>query len=206
MNWPGVSTFIESGKNKMSADSHVLPQAIVLANTGIHVLDEGLRTVQTTGWMHNHMRMWVAGTTCNVAHTHWKLPAKWLYYHLLDGDLASNTLSWQWIAGTFSHKQYIANQENINKYSRTEQHGTWLDVSYETLANMPTPEALGAREYELVLSQTAPGSPVPEPDSVIGSEPLRKKIGLRSLWNGQCRRIAGNLFNTGQINWVLMSG
>ena len=168
---------------QMSADSHVLPQAIVLANTGIHVLDEGLRTVQTTGWMHNHMRMWVAGTTCNVAHTHWKLPAKWLYFHLLDGDLASNTLSWQWIAGTFSHKQYIANQENINKYSRTEQHGTWLDVSYETLANMPTPEALGAREYELVLSQTAPGSSVPEPDSVIGSEPLRKKFGLRSLWN-----------------------
>jgi len=172
--------FFDMYHPQAGAESNLLPSAILAANTGIDVLDEGLKEVQRTGLMHNHMRMWVAGIVCNVAHTDWKLPAKWLYYHLLDGDLASNTLSWQWIAGTFSNKQYIANQDNLNKYSRSLQQGTWLDVSYETLAELPTPEVLRPRENELELMQSVPGLKPTE----NGQEQLkRRKIGLRSLWN-----------------------
>ena len=65
-----------------------------------------------------------------------------MYYHLLDADWASNALSWQWVAGTNSHKKYIANQENINKYCHTSQSGTYLDTSYEILSSMPTPHVL----------------------------------------------------------------
>ena len=43
--------------------------------------------------------------------------ANWMYFYLLDGDLASNSLSWQWICGANSNKKYIANQDNINKYT-----------------------------------------------------------------------------------------
>ena len=73
---------------------------------------------------------------CNIAGTKWQAGAAWMYYHLLDGDLASNTLSWQWVAGTFSSKKYFANQENLNKYgnSQDRQFGTFLDKSYEDLS------------------------------------------------------------------------
>jgi deoxyribodipyrimidine photo-lyase len=80
--------------------------------------------------------MWLAMLICNIAGTKWETGAAWMYYHLLDGDLASNTLSWQWVAGTFSSKKYFANQENLNKYgnSQDRQYGTILDKSYEDLA------------------------------------------------------------------------
>lgn len=54
--------------------------------------------------------------TCTIAQPHWLNPARWMNCHLLDGDLASNMLSWQWVASSFSSKKYYANQENINKY------------------------------------------------------------------------------------------
>jgi deoxyribodipyrimidine photo-lyase len=89
--------------------------------------------------------MYTAFLTANLAGAHWRLPAQWMYAHLLDGDWGSNALSWQWVAGTFSNKKYIANQENINRYTQTNQRGTYLDVDYESLAIAPVPEDLKAQ-------------------------------------------------------------
>jgi deoxyribodipyrimidine photo-lyase len=70
------------------------------------------------------------------------LPAKWMYYYLLDADWASNACSWQWVCGAFSNKKYFANQENINKFCHTSQKGTFLDVAYEAFEMMPVPHVL----------------------------------------------------------------
>jgi deoxyribodipyrimidine photo-lyase len=86
--------------------------------------------------------MYTAALSTNVAKSHWLLPARWMYYHLLDADWGSNALSWQWVAGSFSNKKYIANQENINRYCHSQQKNTFLDISYEILAEMPVPEIL----------------------------------------------------------------
>lgn len=169
--------FTDVRQAQARVQSQDMPCAILSATTGIQTLDRGIQCLIETGWMHNHLRMWVAGTTCNIAQTAWRTPAAWMYYHLLDGDLASNTLSWQWIAGTFSHKRYIANQDNINKYSKSRQQGTCLDVDYETLADMPVPEVLQARLSELDLPQELPGEPVPQS--------LSGRFALRSIWNLQ---------------------
>jgi deoxyribodipyrimidine photo-lyase len=73
-----------------------------------------------------------------------------MYYNLLDGDWASNALSWQWVADTFSSKKYIANQENINTYTNSKQRGTYLDTIYEVIANAKPPtELLEASILEL---------------------------------------------------------
>jgi deoxyribodipyrimidine photo-lyase len=119
-----------------------MPAAIINANTGIDVIDKGIITLFETGYMHNHLRMYTASITCNIARANWQLPAQWMYYHLLDGDLASNTCSWQWVAGSFSSKQYYCNQENINKYTSSKQTGTFLDTSYEALPNIEIPSIL----------------------------------------------------------------
>lgn len=122
--------------------SHNIPKAIVEADTGIKVVDEAIESLYTTGYMHNHMRMYVASICCNIAKCHWLSPARWMYSHLLDGDLASNQLSWQWVAGAFSNKKYYANQGNINKFFNSNQKGTFLDVEYSEFSEMAVPKKL----------------------------------------------------------------
>jgi deoxyribodipyrimidine photo-lyase len=119
-----------------------IPAAVLESETGIRSLDTFLATFPQRGYLHNHLRMYLAAITCNVGKYHWSEPAAWLYYHLLDGDLASNALSWQWCAGTFSNKLYYVNQENVNKYTGSKQQGTFLDFSYEELTFRGVPEEL----------------------------------------------------------------
>jgi len=126
--------------------NHLIPEAIVKANTGISGIDQAIEELYQSGYMHNHCRMYTAFVVCNVAQSHWLLPAKWMYFHLLDGDWASNACSWQWVAGANSNKKYVANQENINRYTRTNQTETFLDCSYESLAEMDIPSELMATQ------------------------------------------------------------
>ena len=77
-----------------------LPADIREGCTGVPVVDEAVRTLHATGTLHNHARMWLASYVVHVRKVHWRCGADWLYGHLLDGDLASNHLSWQWVAGT----------------------------------------------------------------------------------------------------------
>jgi deoxyribodipyrimidine photo-lyase len=120
-------------------EHRALPKVLIDANTSIEAIDKGIEELQETGMMHNHMRMYTAFLACNTGRAHWSAPAQWMYYHLLDGDWASNALSWQWVAGSFSSKKYIANQENINNYTRSTQRGTYIDLSYEALAELEMP-------------------------------------------------------------------
>ncbi len=118
--------------------------AIALANacTGITAIDQAIKNLNLRGYMHNHLRMYTAAIACNMAKSHWKEPARWMYYHLFDGDWASNALSWQWVAGANSNKKYVANQDNVNKYCYTNDQGTFLDVAYEAFDTFSIPEIL----------------------------------------------------------------
>ncbi|MEY2596582.1 MAG: hypothetical protein RI965_1854 [Bacteroidota bacterium] len=140
-------------KNKQEEVSNWgIPISINNAQTSIHAIDEGIRKLKTEGSMHNHLRMYIAFLSCNLGNSHWYHPAQWMYYYLLDGDWGSNALSWQWVAGTFSNKKYIANQENINHYTGTNQTNTFLDISYEVLQNLSTPAEL--KNHEIIDFET----------------------------------------------------
>jgi len=135
--------------------NHEIPVEVVNANTGITGIDQAIQRLYSTGYMHNHCRMYTASVVCNIARSHWLHPARWMYYHLLDGDWASNACSWQWVAGANSSKKYYANQENINKYTSTSQTSTWLDTSYEALEQMEVPNQLQALQ-RVVLETVLP--------------------------------------------------
>jgi len=143
--------------------SHNIPKAIVEADTGINVVDEAIKTLYTNGYMHNHMRMYVASICCNISKCHWLTPARWMYSHLLDGDLASNQLSWQWVTGAFSNKKYYANQGNINKFFDSDQTGTFLDVDYSEFPSMEIPKKL-EETVEFENSTKLPDTNKPELD------------------------------------------
>jgi deoxyribodipyrimidine photo-lyase len=67
--------------------------------TGIPIIDAGMRQLWQHGWMHNRVRMIVASFLCKNLRLHWLHGARWFWDTLLDADLASNTLGWQWSAG-----------------------------------------------------------------------------------------------------------
>ncbi len=136
----GIQTDLKNTQIPIS--NYEIPTAIVEATTGITAVDSAIKELYITGYMHNHMRMYIASICCNVAHSHWLEPARWMYAHLLDGDLASNQLSWQWVAGAFSNKKYYANQENINHFFNSTQKDTFLDIDYEQFAQIKTPKVL----------------------------------------------------------------
>jgi deoxyribodipyrimidine photo-lyase len=68
--------------------------------------------------------------------------SRWLYYHLRDGDLASNMLSWQWIAGTNAGKRYVANQAVIDGCSDVKQGKSYLSIPREEVGEGAIPEVL----------------------------------------------------------------
>lgn len=141
-----------------------VPVAIDTASTGINAIDTLIKKFYKTGYMHNHVRMYIGSVTCNVGKVYWKQPSQWLYYHLLDGDIASNTCSWQWVAGSFSRKKYYCNQANVNRYTKSKQRGTFLDKPYPELVKMKVPGAL-QKTARLKLITSLPQTKLPVIDS-----------------------------------------
>jgi deoxyribodipyrimidine photo-lyase len=95
-----------------------LPEEIFGGYTGLKCMDEFSRELRETGYLHNHARMWLAAYIIHWRRVKWQAGARWFLTHLLDGDPASNNLSWQWVASTFSHKPYYFNRENLEKFTR----------------------------------------------------------------------------------------
>jgi len=97
-----------------------LCKAIQRGDTGLPCMDDFISSLQTQGYLHNHARMWLAAYIVHWLKNDWQLAADWMHDLLIDGDYASNHLSWQWVASTFSHKPYFFNQENLAKYTNQQ--------------------------------------------------------------------------------------
>jgi deoxyribodipyrimidine photo-lyase len=94
-----------------------LPEDIKQGTTGMVCMDSFSADLRATGYLHNHARMWMAAYIIHWRRIRWQAGAKWFLEHLLDGDPASNNMSWQWVASTFSHKPYFFNRENLERYT-----------------------------------------------------------------------------------------
>jgi deoxyribodipyrimidine photo-lyase len=86
--------------------------------TGVECFDAWAVELIETGYLHNHARMWFASIWIFTLRLPWQLGADFMLRHLRDGDPASNTLSWRWVAGLHTKgKHYLARAENIAKYT-----------------------------------------------------------------------------------------
>jgi deoxyribodipyrimidine photo-lyase len=122
-----------------------LPADLAAASTGLACIDAFAAELMGTGWLHNHARMWLAAYVVHWRRVRWQAGARWFLRHLLDGDPASNNLSWQWVASSFSHKPYLFNRANLERFSsgrfcavcplaeRRGAGGCPFDASYEAL-------------------------------------------------------------------------
>ncbi|BDT66948.1 hypothetical protein os1_11150 [Comamonadaceae bacterium OS-1] len=174
----GILQSLHEGLLPKAAYAPTLPADIRQARTGIPAIDTAVRTLYATGYLHNHARMWLASYVVHIRKVHWRAGADWMLAHLLDGDLASNHLSWQWVAGTGSTKPYLFNAENVAKYAPPDWHspGSVIDTSYaalDAIARSPRalaglPGALGVDEP--AVSPTPPNATAPDAALVAGRD------------------------------------
>ncbi len=162
----GLQIWDDLKQDQQEVVHHQMITSIQKANTGIESIDFAINGLYEKGYMHNHSRMYLASIACNIGKAHWIESSRWMYYHLLDGDIASNNCSWQWVAGAFSSKKYYCNQENVNKYTFSKQQNTFIDKPYEQLVDLPIPDALQETTV-LDLTTNLPKSNTPNIDTEL---------------------------------------
>jgi deoxyribodipyrimidine photo-lyase len=118
--WSTYRFGLEADMERMD-NSRGLAKAVANAeagDTGISCFDAWAHELVDTGYLHNHARMWFASIWIFTLGLPWRLGADFFMRHLLDGDPASNTLGWRWVAGLHTRgKHYTALSSNIARYT-----------------------------------------------------------------------------------------
>ncbi|NNF52292.1 MAG: DNA photolyase [Gammaproteobacteria bacterium] len=118
--WSDYRACMKSGVEQLDANAelHDAFKRAIEGKTGIDCFDFWARELTDTGYLHNHARMWFASIWVFTLRLPWQLGADFFLRHLLDGDPASNTLSWRWVSGLHTvGKTYLARASNIEKYT-----------------------------------------------------------------------------------------
>ncbi|GAA4012863.1 hypothetical protein GCM10022631_25720 [Deinococcus rubellus] len=93
------------------------PTDIENGATGAVCIDAWSQQLRETGYLHNHIRMWLASYVVHHRRVWWQGGAAWFITHLLDGDPSSNNLGWQWVASTWRAFPYLWNRGTLIKYA-----------------------------------------------------------------------------------------
>lgn len=119
--------------------------------TGIDCFDAWAQELLQTGYLHNHARMWFASIWIFTLDLPWELGADFFLRHLLDGDPASNTLSWRWVAGLQTPgKTYLARPDNIAKFTAgrfAQQFGLAVEARPRSTEPLPDRTPLPDPEF-----------------------------------------------------------
>ncbi len=92
--------------------------AAIEGKTNIECFNEWVNELKENNYLHNHTRMWFASIWIFTLELPWQLGAEFFMQHLFDGDAASNTLGWRWVAGVQTQgKHYLASEWNIKKFT-----------------------------------------------------------------------------------------
>ena len=116
--WSRCCEAVPRLRASLSAEQRSKLEAAHAGRTGIAGFDAWAQELVATGYLHNHARMWFSSIWIFTLRLPWELGAAFFYEHLLDGDVASNTLSWRWVAGLQTPgKTYVARADNIAFYT-----------------------------------------------------------------------------------------
>lgn len=139
-HFPRVAT--EPFRPKVSPawrESDQLYEAWCAGKTGFPLVDAGMRQLNTTGWMHNRVRMVVASFLVKDLRLDWRLGERYFMRHLLDADLAANNGNWQWCAstGTDAMPGYRIFNPALQA-GKFDPDGTYIRRFVPELARVPT--------------------------------------------------------------------
>jgi deoxyribodipyrimidine photo-lyase len=149
--WSAYRQGLQAALNRFAVEPGLAAraEAAMLGKTGIDGFDHWARELVATGYLHNHARMWFASIWIFTLHLPWELGADFFLRHLIDGDPASNTLSWRWVGGLHTPgKTYLATGENIAKNTHGRFHPENLSSVATPLPMVPLPAPRPAPQIE----------------------------------------------------------
>ena len=115
----------------------------IKGKTKIECFNEWVNELKTFNYLHNHTRMWFASIWIFTLELPWQLGAEFFMQHLYDGDTASNTLGWRWVAGIQTQgKHYLATEWNIKKFTNNRFNNIKL--------NENEPPKISERSYSII--------------------------------------------------------
>ncbi len=105
--------------------------------TQIKCFNDWVKELKENNYLHNHTRMWLASIWIFTLNLPWQKGAEFFIKNLLDGDAASNTLSWRWVAGLQTKgKHYVAQSWNINKFTNNKYQNVKLNEKVSPLTDV----------------------------------------------------------------------
>ena len=111
--------------------------------TNIDCFNEWVKELKENNYLHNHTRMWFASIWIFTLELPWQLGAEFFMQHLYDGDAASNTLGWRWVAGVQTQgKHYLASEWNIRKFTNNRFQNIKL--------NENAPPKVSEKSYQII--------------------------------------------------------
>jgi deoxyribodipyrimidine photo-lyase len=114
--WSDYLTELKKIKNDFK-DNQNYHEAIE-GKTNTECFNQWILEIKENNYLHNHTRMWFASIWIFTLELPWQLGAEFFMQHLYDGDAASNTLGWRWVAGIQTQgKHYVASEWNIKKFT-----------------------------------------------------------------------------------------
>ncbi len=117
--------------------------AAIEGRTKIDCFNEWVNELKENNYLHNHTRMWFASIWIFTLELPWQLGAEFFMQHLFDGDAASNTLGWRWVAGVQTQgKHYLASEWNIKKFTNNRFQNIKL--------NENAPPKLSEKSYQII--------------------------------------------------------
>jgi len=131
--------FIEDLKGLKEDDNY---KKAINGETQIECFNDWVKELKDNSYLHNHTRMWFASIWIFTLNLPWQKGAEFFMKHLFDGDAASNTLSWRWVAGLQTKgKHYVAQSWNISKFTNNKYKNVKLNENALPLTDK--------REYKL---------------------------------------------------------
>lgn len=156
----GDGIFSDIEDPKVVLGDKLMPDFIRQGITGLPCMDGIIRNLTLEGYVHNHARMWFAAYVVHWLKVDWRDAADWFENHLLDGDKASNHLSWQWVATLFSSKPYYFNKENLSRFTGAQYCTNCkvtcpFDASYEELKErlFPNDQPGQAKVHRVIMPE-----------------------------------------------------
>jgi deoxyribodipyrimidine photo-lyase len=141
--------------------------------TGYPIVDAGMRQLAREGWMHNRARLIVAYFLCKTLYIDWREGAQHFVDLLVDGDVSSNTMNWQWVAGTGTDSRFNRSYNVVLQARRHDPRGAYVRRYVEELAGVD--EAYVHEPWLLPEDQReALGYPAPIVDQDDARDRMRK--------------------------------
>ena len=135
--WSDYLIELDKIKNEFKSNQSYLNA--LEGKTDIDCFNQWVIELKENNYLHNHTRMWFASIWIFTLKLPWQLGAEFFMQHLYDGDAASNTLGWRWVAGVQTQgKHYLASEWNINKFTNNRFKNIKLNENATPIFNNKT--------------------------------------------------------------------